>query len=184
MKRLPIIILAAALCIAGCGQSKQKDAGAPATKAEETIDLSEYAPKIEKGSEAYDISAKTPEGEDFLLSSLRGKYVVVDFWASWCPDCRAEIPAVKELYSEFHPKGVEFVSLSFDKEEEAWKNCISESGMEWLQVSNLTPNRKEDPNYTSFDLHWIPTLILVDPDGKYLGYAFTAAEMKALLEAI
>lgn len=184
MKRLTIIFLAAALCLTGCGQNRQKQAETPETKAEETVDLSQYIPNLEKGAEVYDISAKTLGGDDFLLSSLRGSYVVIDFWASWCPDCRAEIPAVKDLYSEFHPKGVEFVSLSFDKEAEAWKNYVAESGMEWLQISNLTPNRKEDPNYTSFDLHWIPTLILVDPDGKYLGYAFTAAEMKALLEAI
>ena len=74
-----------------------------------------YAVELLKpGTEAPNFKLKTPEGRDLSLSSFKGKYVVLDFWASWCPDCRKDIPEVQRMYNNFHAKGVEFVGVSFD----------------------------------------------------------------------
>ena len=182
MKHLPIIILAAALCIAGCGQNKQKEAGAPETKAEETVDLSEYAPKIEKGSEAYDISAKTPEGEDFLLSSLRGNYVVVDFWASWCPDCRRANPFMLALYRKYHNKGLEFIGVSLDNKRERWTAAIAADTLTWTHVSSL--KGWECPVAVEYNIHWIPTAVLIDREGRVVCRGVEGEALEAKIKEI
>lgn len=191
MKTRNIIIFMASLVVAmSCGQNaavkkgaadaaamyESQDAAAEAAALEE-----KYAPKIETGTPVEDFTVKTSTGEDFTFSSLKGAYVVLDFWASWCPDCREEIPAVKELWKEYEPKGVKFVSFSVDNDEEAWKGAIAEDGMEWLQVSNLI-KWKENPVANFFSMGWIPTMFLIDPDGNIAGFALTAASMKSLLE--
>ena len=74
-----------------------------------------YATELVKtGTKAPDFKLKTSEGKTLKLSSFKGKYVVLDFWASWCPDCRKDIPEVQRMYNKFHAKGVEFVGVSFD----------------------------------------------------------------------
>ena len=142
----------------------------------------EYAPKIEFGTPVEDFTVKTSTGDDFTFSSLKGSYAVLDFWASWCPDCRKEIPAVRELWKEFEPKGVKFVSFSVDDSEEAWKGAIADEGMEWLQVSNII-KWKENPVAIFFGMGWIPTMFLIDPEGNIAGFALTAASMRSLLQS-
>ena len=107
---------------------------------------------------------------------------MLDFWASWCPDCRAEFQAVKDLYAKAAPKGVEFLGVSFDDDGDAWRKCLDEQGFAWKQVSNLI-KRKDNPVYEAFGIHWIPTMVLVAPDGTVAGSALTAKDMEALLSA-
>src|ERR1700710_140773 len=68
---------------------------------------------------AADFTLKTPAGEDLQLSSLKGQYVIVDFWASWCMPCRAAIPHLKELYTKYHESGLEIISVSIDDKQDA-----------------------------------------------------------------
>ncbi|HXO76541.1 MAG TPA: TlpA disulfide reductase family protein, partial [Puia sp.] len=89
-------------------------------------------PKLHK--EAADFTLPTPAGENLRLSSLRGQYVLVDFWASWCMPCRAEIPHLKELYVQYHAAGLEIVSISIDAHPEAWKRAMGQEQMPWKQV--------------------------------------------------
>ena len=184
-----LIVMAALVLAVSCGQ---RNAGknntaelAPeeqdAVAAVDSLEL-KYAPKIEVGTPVEDFTVKTSAGEDFTFSSLKGSYVVLDFWASWCPDCREEIPAVKELVKEFEPEGVKFVSFSVDHDEEAWKGAVAEENMEWLQVSNLI-KWKENPVADCFGMSWIPTMFLIDPDGNIAGFALTAASMRTKLQA-
>src|ERR1700760_4114936 len=74
-------------------------------------------PKLHR--EAADFTLPTPAGENIRLSSLRGQYVLVDFWASWCMPCRAEIPHLKDLYAQYQGKGLEILSISVDAHAEA-----------------------------------------------------------------
>ena len=81
-------------------------------------------------------------GKPFALKDLRGRYVVLDFWASWCPDCRKDSPFIMQLYKKFGAKGVAFVGVSFDKNMESWKNGVAKLGIEYTQVSDLKQMRE------------------------------------------
>lgn len=90
-----------------------------------------------KGSEAPDFELKSPKGKTIKLSKLRGKMVLVDFWASWCGPCRRENPNVVQVYEKYHNQkfkngnGFEIVSVSLDKDEEAWKKAIDADNLSW-----------------------------------------------------
>ena len=148
---------------------------------EAVVDMSQYMPKLPVGTVAPDFVANDTCGNAFQLSSLKGSYVVVDFWASWCGDCRREIPVVKELYADFASKDVKFVGLSFDHEAESWRKCLVENEFPFIQLCNFV-KWKESPISEAYDLHWIPTMALISPEGTLVGFALTTADMRALLE--
>ncbi len=102
------------------------------------------------------------------LSKLRGHYVVLDFWASWCPDCRHDIAQVKALHDDYYKRGVAFVGVSFDTSKEAWQNCIKKFGMNWPHYSELKKWKKETQIDRDYHLDWIPTYYIIDPDGKVM----------------
>ena len=180
MRTLKFVALAAMMiCAVACGGRQKNTAAEPA---EQTEDMSKYMPEVKAGAPAPALALNTPEGMPLQLSDFAGRWVVLDFWASWCPDCREEFPAVKELYAEFNPKGVELIGVSFDHDAEAWKKCLEEQGFEWPQVSNLI-KWKENPVSEAFGIHWIPTMVLIAPDGTVAGAALTANDMKVLLSA-
>ena len=190
MKTKIILIISAALVMAvSCGQ---RNAGKNAAAEETALSQEEqaavapeeqYAPKIAAGTQIEDFTVRTATGEDFTFSSLAGSYAILDFWASWCPDCRREIPAVKALYEEFSPKGVKFVSFSVDNDADAWQKALAEEDMAWLQISNLI-KWKENPVAEQFGMNWIPTMFLISPDGKVVDFALTAAAMRTKLQGI
>jgi len=181
MRTIKILaIMAIAACTVACANRQKKAEVSDA--AEETKDMSQYMPTLEAGSPAPALELNTPEGVAVQLADFAGKWVVLDFWASWCPDCREEFPAVKQLYQNFSPKGVELLGVSFDHDADAWKKCLEEQGFAWPQVSNLI-KWKENPVSEAFGIHWIPTMVLIAPDGTVAGAALTAKDMEALLSA-
>lgn len=125
-----------------------------------------YATTLPKvGTAAPDFKLKTIDGKTFQLSKLRGHFIVLDFWASWCPDCRRDMPDAKRIYEHDSAKGVEFVGVSFDTDKEAWANAVSKYGIGYTQVSELKKMR-ETEIYKTYGIKWIPSYIIVDPDGK------------------
>jgi thiol-disulfide isomerase/thioredoxin len=98
-----------------------------------------YATELVKvGETAPDFKLKTPDGKALKLSKLqKGRWTVIDFWASWCPDCRKDIPSVKRMYEDFAQKGVQFVGVSFDTDNEVWKNAIAKLISEWTVKSSF-----------------------------------------------
>ena len=182
MKRITFLLILSILlpCIISCGKKKQHEPLPPVET--EAVDMSQYMPSLEIGTEAPDFEAPDVLGNPVKLSDYRGDYVVLDFWASWCKDCRAEMPAVQRLYATFSPKGVEFLGVSFDTDMKALIDYGLENEIPWIQVCNQI-KMKENPISAAYDLHWIPTMFLIDPDGKVAGIAFTAAEMETLLNA-
>ena len=127
---------------------------------------SKYATELVKaGTHAPDFKMKTIDGKTFKLSQLKGKTVVLDFWASWCPDCRKDAPEVVRMYKEYAPQGIEFVGVSMDTDMEAWRKACEQFGITYTQVSELK-KFKETDIAKAYGVKWIPSMVVVDKEGK------------------
>ncbi len=128
---------------------------------------SKYATELLKpGTEAPNYKLKDINGKKVQLAKLfKGSYTVVDFWASWCPDCRKDMPNVQRIFHEFAPKGVNFVGVSFDTEQENWRKAVEQYGIEYTQVSELKRMRDSELA-NAYGVKWIPSMMLLDPEGK------------------
>ena len=126
-----------------------------------------YATELVKaGTAAPDFKMKTPDGKNFQFAKFaKGKTVVLDFWASWCPDCRKDAPEVVRLYEAYRPYGIEFIGISMDTDVEAWKKAIEKYGITYLQVSELK-KFKETDIAKAYGVKWIPSMVVVGPDGE------------------
>ncbi len=113
-----------------------------------------------------DFTQADPAGKPFKSAALRGKYVLVDFWASWCGPCRAENPNVLKAYNAYKGKNFTVLGVSLDDKADRWKKAIEEDGMPWQQVSDLKGWKNEVSNY--YGIHGIPSNFLIDPQGNIL----------------
>lgn len=146
-----------------------------------TAKFAEYS-KLAVGSIAPDIKMKDPNGNEQSLSSLRGKVVLVDFWASWCGPCRKENPNNVILYKEFKSKGLEIFGVSLDKNKEAWTEAIMQDNLTWIHVSDL--------KYWSSDaaalykVESIPATFLLDKEGKIVAKNIRGEELYAFVKKL
>ena len=117
---------------------------------------------LKPGTRAPEFKLKTYDAKEIKLSQYRGSYVVLDFWASWCPDCRRDIPAMKALYEQFRDYGVPVVGISFDTDREVWAQTYwGKYQMHWTQVSELKKFRKNTVIDKLYKIDWIPSMYLV-----------------------
>ncbi len=122
---------------------------------------------IRIGMIAPEIKLPNTEGKDIPLSSLRGNYVLLDFWASWCLPCRHQNPLLVKLYNLYHDQGFEIYQVSLDKKEDAWLKGIREDKIgSWIQVSDLKFWNSSVVN--NYNIKQIPTNFLLDPSGKII----------------
>ena len=121
---------------------------------------------VNEGAMAPEINLATPEGPNLALSSLRGKYVLIDFWASWCGPCRRENPNVVKTYAAYKDKGFEIFGVSLDQEKAAWINAIAKDQLTWPHVSDL--QYWNSVAAQAYQVSSIPMTFLLDPQGKVI----------------
>nr|WP_162988910.1 TlpA disulfide reductase family protein [Pedobacter schmidteae] len=136
---------------------------------------------LKTGSPIPHIAYNDPNGNKVDINSFKGKYVLIDFWASWCGPCRKAIPEIKELYSLYKAQGFDVLSVSIDTDNAAWRKAMSEENMPWQQV--LSPDKNQ--TMASFMIVGIPTLYLIDREGKIVDkYTGFSSKLKTQLREI
>jgi thiol-disulfide isomerase/thioredoxin len=121
---------------------------------------------VNEGAMAPEINLATPEGSNLALSSLRGKYVLIDFWASWCGPCRRENPNVVKTYAAYKDKGFEIYGVSLDQDREAWLKAIEKDQLVWKHVSDL--KYWSSAGAQAYQVNSIPQTFLLDKEGRIL----------------
>lgn len=131
------------------------------------------------GKEAPNISLETPEGKTVELKDLRGKYVLIDFWASWCAPCRQENPNMLRVYNRYKAKGFEIYGVSLDSKQNEWVQAIEEDNVNWVHVSDLLGNESGVPQV--YNVAAIPTTFLLDKEGRIIDKNLRAADLEKKL---
>ena len=124
------------------------------------------------------------DGQMLSLADLRGKVVLVDFWASWCGPCRASFPWMREFYKKYHDKGVEILGVSVDDDVKAWGKAVDTEKLPWLHVRDAKlPNGKRAAS-DLYDVTGIPHLVLIDREGKIVKSGYIEYELEKLVDGL
>jgi len=145
----------------------------------EIKDYLDVMAKVQEGKVSPDFTVPTIDGKEVSLSSLKGKYVLLDFWASWCKPCIGEIPFMQKAYKTYKHKGFEIFSVSVDKDPAAWKKAVKDHGMTWLQGHDT-----QDISHTEYGVMSIPTTLLLDKDGVIIAKNLRGEALEAKLKEL
>ena len=138
--------------------------------------------QIKSGYDAPEIALTSANGDTIRLSSLKGKVVLLDFWASWCPPCRASNKQLVKLYPKFKEKGFEIFGVSLDDSKQSWKKAIQKDKISWLQT--IDRGGWEAQTAIKWNISAIPTSYLIDKDGKLLAKDLEVKDLAKALKDI
>ena len=138
--------------------------------------------KVQVGSEAPDFTLPDVNGNLVSLSSFRGNYVLVDFWAAWCPDCRKENPNIVSAWEKYKNKNFAILGVSLDRNRDQWLAAIEKDKLTWTQVSDLKYWSSEAA--VLYCIRWIPMSFLIDPEGKIVAIGLEGEELHNKLEEL
>jgi thiol-disulfide isomerase/thioredoxin len=137
------------------------------------------------------VSGKTVEGKPFDISEYKGKVVIVDFWATWCGPCLAELPNLKKIYEKYHDRGLEVVGISLDDDGPDLGKFLKDNDLPWRILHNAEPAKAEgkkrgfsDPNAEFYGIIGIPTIILIDRHGKVISLDARGEQLATLVDGL
>lgn len=138
----------------------------------------------EEGKQFVDIKGNAPDGKEVALSDYAGKgnYVLIDFWASWCPPCRKDMPNLVDVYNKYKSKGFVIVGVSLDDDKAAWEKGIKDLNITWPQVSDLKGWKSELSG--AYGVASIPHTVLLDKEGKIIAKGLHGKEVMAKLDEL
>ena len=148
-------------------------------------------PSVASGEDAPSINGTLLNGEQFDLKDLRGQYVLVDFWGSWCGPCLKEIPGLKKLHAKYQnanfeeAKGLTIVSIAIERDERRWASAVQRTGMNWKHhLVDLTTSFKflNSPLAQEFGVKQVPSKFLLNKEGTIIGVNQRIEELDAFLE--
>jgi peroxiredoxin len=139
-----------------------------------------YAQKI--GEATPEISLKNANGETVSLQSLKGKVVLLDFWASWCGPCRKANKEFVKIYKKYKEQGFEIYSVSVDGDAAKWKDAVAKDKITWTQV--IDPGNWNSPTAKSWGIEALPTTFLIDKKGVLRHYDLEGKKLKSTIEAL
>jgi len=138
--------------------------------------------KVEEGKPAQDFTENTPEGKPVSLSSYKGHYVLLEFWASWCGPCRAENPNLLKQYKLYNGKGFDVLSVSLDSDKTPWQKAIEKDGLPWTHVSDL--KGWNNAVAVLYGIRAVPASFLIDPSGKIIATGLRGEILNKKLETL
>lgn len=159
--------------------------GAVSLRAQEAKDLDpQYAKDLIKSGQAPDFTLPGTDGKTYSLKDFRGKTLIIDFWATWCPDCREEMPQLLDLQKKLNGrKDIVMVGVSFDTDPAKLEAYVKEQGIGWLQLSDFK-SKKESAISEAYHIQWIPTKYVIGPDGKVLLATVMQDKVDALVQKL
>ena len=131
-----------------------------------------------------DFTLLTPDSTQLSVMSevKQHQFTIIDFWASWCNPCRAEMPAMRQLYTDFKEKGLGIVSISLDDKAEDWRQAISDLKMEWTQLSDL--KGRDNAAARAFRVSTIPYMVVVDSVGTILKKGLNGDDLRLFISGL
>ena len=134
------------------------------------------------GNKAPELTATSPSGETIKLSDTKGKLVLLDFWAAWCPPCRRENPNVVSAYNKYKDKGFDILGVSLDRDMNAWRKAIEADGLPWHHISDLKGWQNEVAQM--YSVTSIPHTVLLDREGRILARNLRGTALEEALAKI